>query len=131
MDQTQSDTPPPGRKVIPTNLIGARGVVVSGEYYVGNPKWRYFGIHDVNIAGKTLDIATALLRKISGPPLDGESIPTLTDIVACTGAYGQRGPNFAAQNSCYVQALNLKWKKLDLWLPISTREDSEITERNF
>lgn len=76
------NTPPPGRKVIPTNLIGSRGVVVSGEYYVMNWRWRTVGIHDVNIAGKTLDIATALLRKISGPPLDAESIPTLTDIVA-------------------------------------------------
>ena len=76
------NTPPPGRKVIPTALIGARGVVVSGEYYVGNPRWRTVGIHDVQIGGKTMDIATALLRKISGPPLDAESIPTLTDIVA-------------------------------------------------
>ena len=80
------NTPPPGRKVIPTNLIGARGVVVSGEYYVMNWRWRTVGIHDVNIAGKTLDIATALLRKISGPPADGEGEPRRADVPTPTDA---------------------------------------------
>ena len=74
------NTPPEGRMVIPASAIGSIGVVVSGEYYVGHPDWRTVGIHDVSIGGRTTDIATCLLRKISGPQAD--VIPTLTEAVA-------------------------------------------------
>jgi hypothetical protein len=74
------NTPPAGRRVIPAAMIGSIGIVVSGEYYVSHPNWRNVGIHDVSIGGRTIDIATALLRKISGPPAD--VIPTLTEVVA-------------------------------------------------
>jgi hypothetical protein len=76
------NTPPPSRRVGPQGLrlVGNVGVVLSGEYYITDPPWRDVGMHDVRIGANTTDIATALLRKISGPPAD--VIPTLTQVVA-------------------------------------------------
>lgn len=59
------DSPPRGMMVWPASLIGARGVVVSGEYVK-----LHMPVHDVLIGAATLDVATVLLRKIAGPPAD-------------------------------------------------------------
>ena len=75
------NTPPPGYRVHPPTIVGARGIVMSCEY---QPLSNWYGcipMHDVMVGAARLEIATALLRKISGPPLDAQSIPTLTDIV--------------------------------------------------
>ena len=81
------NTPPPAYYVSPIGrrYLGMQGVIVSTEYdshIISGLK-----LHDVRFVEKTTDVATCLLRKISGPPEDScewslTDIPTLTDIVA-------------------------------------------------
>jgi hypothetical protein len=80
-------TPPAGFTIHPNGrkFIGQLGVVVSAEY--PSPTIKGIGLHDVRFAQKTIDVATCLLRKISGTPEDSHEwgltdIPTLTDAVS-------------------------------------------------
>jgi hypothetical protein len=80
------NTPPPGFAITGArrSWIGQRGVVLTGEWFHWNRPWySHIGIHDVQFGSVTRDVATCLLKKISGPP--GDVIPTLTDVVAEAG----------------------------------------------
>ena len=76
------NTPPPGYvlAVSGRKWVGARGVVLTPEY---DSHILPIRLHDVRFAQKTTDVATCLLKKISGPPSD--VIPTLTDVVTEAG----------------------------------------------
>ena len=71
------NTPPPGffLAVSGRKWVGARGVVVTPEY---DSHILPIRLHDVRFAQKTTDVATCLLKKISGPPSDGVDEPTAT-----------------------------------------------------
>jgi hypothetical protein len=73
------NTPPPGYAVAKQRLIGRQGIIVSTEYRSGYDPT--IGRHDVRFVSETLDVATCLLRKISGPPSDGVDEPTAREVV--------------------------------------------------